>query len=191
MMNIQTASDICWYMLVFWSTRKKYLTYSLLMPRRHFRNRSHPGKGMCRMGAVSGVHGHESGFDLSLWFSRWASDSAYGLCSQMTAPRWQMEGHPRHCMGPLLLPELPHAMGPQLLDAWPSSTAAGDVLGLAQPCLLLPVCLTLLSYAPARSCPVVLLPPGCIEFSIITIYSADAMQNSQWGWACWTQEKHC
>lgn len=34
------------------------------MPRWHFRNRSHPGKGMCRMGAVSGAHGHESGFDL-------------------------------------------------------------------------------------------------------------------------------
>lgn len=82
------------------------------MPRWHFRNRSHPGKGMCRMGAVSGVHGHKSGFDLSLSFSRWASDSACSLCSQMTAPRWQMEPHPGHCTGPLLLPELPHAMGP-------------------------------------------------------------------------------
>lgn len=62
----------------------------------------------------------------------------------MTAPRWQTEGHP-------LLPctalgvccsqscHTPRDLQPP--DAWPSSTAAGDVLGLARPCLLLPACL--------------------------------------------------
>lgn len=32
--------------------------------------------------AVSEVHGQESGFDLSMWFSRWSSDPASSLCYQ-------------------------------------------------------------------------------------------------------------
>lgn len=74
----------------------------------------------------------------------------------MTAPRWQMEGHPRTARGICCSQSCHMPWDPQLLDAWPSSTAAGDVLGLAQPCLLLPVCLILLSYAPACSCAVLL-----------------------------------
>lgn len=91
------------------------------------------------MEAVSGVGGHESGFDLSLSFSRWASDSAYSLCSQMTAPWWQMEGHPRHCTGCLLLPELPHGMEPpagcltQLDYCWRCVRAGSALLAACLP----------------------------------------------------------
>lgn len=109
-----------------------------------------------------------------------------GLCLQSVLPdNSPMMADGGTCQA--LLPELPHTTGPPAAGSWPSSTAAGDVLGLVWPCLLLPACLIVLSYAPACSCPVVLVPQGCIEFSIITIYSADAMQNSQWGWARWTQ----
>lgn len=162
------------------------------MPRWHFRNRSHPRKGMCRMGAVSGVHGCESGFHLSLWFSRWASDSASRLCSQMAAPRWQVEGHPRHCTGRLLLPELPHAMGPpaagcltQLDCCWRCAGAGSALLAAA--------CLPFSS----ELCPSPLLSCCAGASRLYWVFNyhyiqryADAMQNSQWGWARWTQEKH-
>lgn len=134
-----------------------------------------------RTGAVSEVHGHESGFDLSVWFSRWASDPAYALCSQTLAPRWQTEWHPSpaspgHGTGCLLLPELPACCGtPSCPTPDPARPLAGTLLGPASPCLLLPACLILLSYAPAHAHPVVPLPPGCVEFSIITIFNADDM----------------
>lgn len=108
------------------------------MPRWHFRNRNHPGKGMCRMGVVSGVPGHKSGFDLSLSFSRWASDSAYSLCSRWHAHDGRWRDIPGTALGVCCSSQSCHTPWDPQLDAWPSSTAAGEVSGLAGPCLLLP-----------------------------------------------------
>lgn len=177
-MSIQITNYICWYMLYFWNTRKKYLTYSLLMPRWHFRNRNHPG----------------AGWDLSV---ECMAVNLVLICPcnfpgeprtlpAVCAPRWQPHGGRWKDM-PGTAPRAATHHGTPSCWILTQLTAAGDVLGLVWPCLLLPACLIVLSYAPACSCPVVPVPRGCVEFSIITIYSADAMQTSQWGWARWTQ----
>lgn len=83
---------------------------------------------------------------------------------------------PSCCTGCLLLPELSPCHGtPSCQTPDPAQLPAEMLLGLASPGLLLLACLILLSYAPAHSCPLVLLPRGCAEFSIIAIYNADAM----------------
>lgn len=178
-MSIQVASGIYWYICYISETPEKYYLAHFLL-RWCFRSRNHPVKD-AKDGSISEVHGRESGVDLSMWFSRWASHPACAPCSQMFGPMTAEE----ETSGVLLFPWDPQLPGPDPLRLLLASSG-GDAAG-AGFALLAAVCL---SYS-SELCPSPLLLCRASASGLCWVFNYPHVQmlckTACRAWAGWTQ----